>query len=92
MTQMQDKTKPTHEWRLNNSQAIRDTFPRFKYYDLFVNNKYQSIWIREDSATGVFELAKAGTADYIGPFSSIQEAEDHLIVLDVIDRFERAYG
>ena len=62
-----------------------------RYHDLFVDGQYQHVWIRKDVRTGKFYLGNYKN-DAVGEFDTFQEAEDHLIVLDVIDRFERAYG
>jgi hypothetical protein len=83
--------KPTHEWRLNFGLSDK-VYKGYRFHDLFVGDEYQHIWLRETLSTGKFELARSGMADYIGEFDSIQEVEDHMIVLDVINRFEQAYG
>jgi len=76
-----------HEWRLNRAMS---NGPQ-SYYDLFVNGQYQHVWIRKDVRTGKFYLGNY-KHDAIGPFDSIQNAEESLIVMDVIARFEKAYG
>ena len=88
---MKSPPHPTHEWRVNNGLHIK-TYNGSRFHDLYVGNEYQHIWLREDLSTGKFELARAGMSEYIGDFDSIREAEDHIRALDVIDRFERAYG
>ena len=84
---MKPPPQPTHEWRLN--ERLSSVFPEDKYYDLHVGNVYQNVWIRETA--GRFCLASY-KHDNLGDFDSIQDAEDHLIVLNVVERFERAYG
>lgn len=88
---MKPPPAPRHEWRLNFGLA--DTVHKgYRFHDLYVGGEYQHIWLRENVSSGKFDLARMGMTDYIGEFDSIQDAEDHLVVLDVITRFERAYG
>lgn len=87
---MTSTSKPRHEWRRN--VGVAHAFPTHRFYDLYVGDQYQHTWLREDTLTGKFDLARAGMTEYIGEFGSIQDAEDHLIALDVVERFERAYG
>lgn len=86
---MKPPPEPRYNWRLNN--GLSGAYPHSKFYDLFVDGQYQHVWVREDVRTNKFYLGDY-EHDSAGEFDSIQDAEDHLVVLQVIRRFERAYG
>lgn len=86
---MKPPPTPRHEWRRNT--RLDTTFPTQRYYDLFVDGEYQHVWVRHDMTADKYYLGNY-YSDAIGEFDSIQDAEDHLVVLQVIRRFERAYG
>lgn len=86
---MKPPPEPRYNWRLNN--GLSGAYPHSKFYDLFVGGEYQHCWVRHDMTADKYYLGNY-YSDAIGEFDSIQDAEDHLVVLQVIRRFERAYG
>lgn len=80
------KPPPRHEWRLNKS--LQGVYPNDIFHDLFLDDLYQNIWIRE-APEGEFHLERIGVSI---PFNTFAEAEDHVIAMYVAQRFERAYG
>ena len=86
---MKPPPTPQNTWRRN--PRLDAVYPTQRYYDLFVDGLYQHVWVRHDTTADKYYLGNY-YSDAIGEFDSIQDAEDHLAVLQIIKRFERAYG
>lgn len=64
--------------------------PYHRIYDLIDGGEYMHAWIREAGESKFFLCSWDNPRGM--EFSSFQDADDHLVVLQVIRRFERAYG
>lgn len=73
-------------WRIN--ERCSALWPEKTYYDLYENTEYSSIWICHEHKSNTWTLNHPGQV--LGPFASFQEAEEHVVTLAVIRRFQWA--
>ena len=80
--------RPHYEWRPN--YRLVKTFPSINYYDLYIGGEYQHMWVQYDRRTRKFSLHTYDKS--LGEFDRFDDAVNHAITMDVIERFEKAYG
>lgn len=75
------------EWRLN--ERLLEITQR-QYWDLYRNNEYEHVWIAHSPKENKWHIGSATAGTSLGEFDSFEQAEEHLVVLSVIERFKGA--
>lgn len=75
------------EWRPNTNFKFKDV----EFFDLFIDDHYQSIWVERILRTGkwLFVAWRGGETRYQSPeFDTMEEAQAHLTTYNVVRRLE----
>jgi hypothetical protein len=76
----------TAKWVLNTGLSHSESV---EFFDLFVDDVYQHIWLRHDVGSDVWQFVSYSSPYYRSPFfKSMEEAKEHLTTFNVTNKLE----
>lgn len=84
MTTSKIPTYENLEWRVNTSLSN----PRRMFWDLFIDGAYQHAWIKLEQDDGKYHLHTWDTN--LGAYDTFSQAEEYILAVAVVKRFNEA--